>query len=96
MASVAEIPRFEEMIESVAKFIVEVSEACNQLTVAGKECVENCDNDVPSTKSNEKLTGCVKKFNEALETAQRVKDGLQYELERLREIIRRSESFADD
>ena len=95
MASVAEIPRFEAMIEAVGKFIAEVSEACNELTAAGKDCVEQCDNDVPSTKSNEKLTRCVKEFHESLETAGKVKEGLQYELERLYELLRKANEFDD-
>jgi len=96
MASVAEISRFEEMIEAVGKFISEVSEACIELTAAGNDCVAECDNDVPSTKSNEKLTSCVQKFQESLETARKIREGLQYELERLREILRRANEFADD
>ena len=96
MAGVAEIPRFEEMIEAVGRFMSEVSEACVELAAAGKDCAEQCDNDVPSTKSNEKLTSCVAKFQEALEDAGRIRQGLQQELERLRDILRRANRLADD
>jgi DNA repair ATPase RecN len=93
MASYAEVQKYEDMIEAVGKFIGEVSEACNEMEAAGKDCVEQCDNDVPSTKSNEKLTDCIKKFHESVETARNVKAGLQHELERLREILRRADDF---
>jgi DNA repair ATPase RecN len=96
MAGVAEIPKFEEMVAAVSRFISEVSEACNEMAAAGNECVEQCDNDEPSTKSNAKLTNCIKKFNESLETAEQVKKGLQQELERLYEIKRMSDELDYD
>ena len=88
MASHAEIQKFEEMIAAVSKFIGEVSEACNEMEAVGNQCVAQCDNDEPSTKANDKLSKCIKKFHELLETAQRVQAALQHELERLLEIQR--------
>ena len=83
MADLAVIPNYEAMVESLGKFIGEVSESCNEMESAGKECVENCDADEASTKSNNKLGGCITKYRETLETAQNVKAGIQEELEEL-------------
>ena len=95
MASHAEVRSFEEMIAAVSKFISEVSESCSQMLAVGNQCVTQCDGDVPSTKANTKLKGCVAKFAGSLETAQKIKEGLERELEKLHEILRTSSEMDD-
>ena len=96
MASHAELAKYEEMIAAVGKFITEISEACNQMTAVGKQCAEQCDNDVPSTKSNEKLASCVKKFEGSLEAAESTKAGLIAKAEQIREILAQAAEFDSD
>ena len=93
MASIADVKKFEEMIAAVEKFVKEVSEASNEMSAGGNQCVEQCDNDVPSTKANAKLSECVKKLNESLEEAQKVRNGLQRELEHLQTILKTADDF---
>ena len=91
MANIADVKKFEEMIEAVSKFMKEVSEASNEMSAAGNQCAEQCDNDVPSTRANAKLSECVKKLNESLEEAQKVRIDLQRELEHLQAILQEAE-----
>jgi DNA repair ATPase RecN len=94
MADLAVIPNYEAMVEALGRFIGGVSESCNEMEQAGKECVENCDADEASTKSNNKLSNCITRYRETLETAQNVKAAIQEELEelyRLRDMINRME-----
>ena len=95
MATHAKVHSFEEMISAVGKFISEVSEACNNMQAAGNQYAIQCDNDVPSTKANEKLGKCVNKFNESLETAQKIKEGLERELEKLLELMKVASDMGD-
>jgi len=88
MASTADIPKYEEMIAAIGSFNSEVSEASTEMSTAGSECVENCGNDSASTTSNAKLSECISKFSEAIETAKKVQAALQVELERLYELQR--------
>ena len=93
MANIADVRKFEEMIDAVRKFIKEVSEASNEMSVAGSQCTEQCDNDVPSTQANAKLSECVKKLNGSLEKAQKVQTGLQRELDNLHAILQKAAEF---
>ena len=88
MASTADIPKYEEMINAIGRFISQVNEASSEMGVAGNECVENCGNDNASTASNAKLIECISKFNESTETAGRVQAALQEQLEQLYELQR--------
>jgi DNA repair ATPase RecN len=94
MADVAVIPNYEAMVESLGRFISSVSDSCNEMESAGKECVENCDADEASTKSNNRLGNCISRYRGILETAQNVKTAIQMELEdlyRLRDKINQME-----
>ena len=93
MSSIADVKKFEEMIEAVNKFIKEVSKASNEMSASGSQCVEQCDNDVPSTRAHAKLLECVKKLNGSLEEAQKVRSGLQRELEHLQAILQKATEF---
>ena len=86
MASTADIPKYEEMIAAIGKFIGEVDEASAEMAAAGSECVENCGNDSASTTSNAKLAEHIGKFSEATEAAGRVQAALQEQLEELYEL----------
>ena len=80
----AEIEKYQEMIDATSTFIREVSEACSEMSAAGQQCMQECD-DIPSQKANEKLSSCLTRFEGSLEMAGKVIEGLQREMERLTE-----------
>jgi len=94
MGSTADIPKYEEMIEAISRFVRDVDGAGSEMGSAGNECVENCNNDSASTKSNEKLKECISRLQESTEIAGQIQSALQEELERLYE-LRRIESEID-
>jgi len=96
MANEAKTENYEEMIAAVSKFISDVSEASSEMTAAGNQCVEQCDNDEPSTKANAKLNNCVRKLDDSLETARKIQEALQKELEQIYETLRAAEELESD
>ena len=84
---------YEEMIQALQNFKQQTQEQCQIMTNAGRDCVENTDNDPAAEKSSAKLATCVSKIEEALETVDSVIAALQEELEAIREAARKADQI---
>lgn len=93
MAQNIDEAKYESMISALSTFITQVSEACDDMEDAGKQCVENMDGDEASTRSNDKLAGCIAKYRETLEEAQGLINKMQQELENAREAAAKVEEM---
>ena len=83
---------YEEMITALQNFMTQVSDNCDIMESAGKDCVDNTDNDPAAVKGNEKLGACIKRIRGTLGTVQTVIVGLQQELEDIRRAAARANS----
>lgn len=75
---------YEEMISELQKFSSAAEEQCSVMESAGRDCVDNTDNDPAAVKSNEKLQGCVSGIRSALGDISSIVSALQQELEDIR------------
>lgn len=78
---------YNEMIGALQSFLSQASEACDAISDAGAQCVDNMDEDEASVKSNAKLQACVAKFNEIFEDAQKLISDMEEELEEAQNAI---------
>ena len=74
---------YQEMIRALQNFMAQTSEHCGVMESAGKDCVDNTDNDPAAVKGNEKLGACLQRIRGTFETVQGVIEALQRELEQV-------------
>ena len=71
---------YREMIQVLHDFIKKVSDACDEMELAGRTCVENLGDDETGIRANDQLVICIGKYRETLGMAKRVEDALQRQL----------------
>lgn len=76
---------YEEMISELQRFSQAAEEQCSVMESAGRDCVDNTDNDPAAVKSDEKLQSCVSGIRNALSDISGIISALQQELEDIRE-----------
>lgn len=84
---------YEEMINTLQKFLREAEEECSTMQSAGQDCVDNTENDPAATKANDSLQGCVEGIRTACETIQGIVSALQDELDRIHEATAKADSL---
>ena len=86
---------YEEMMTALRNFKTQIETQCGIMESAGKDCMDNMEEDPAATKSNEKLTKCVAKIRENYETIDKIIAALQDELERAIEAAKKAEKMGD-
>lgn len=84
--AMADEASYEEMIQALQNYLKELNEHCETLSAAAQDCVDNMEEDVNSEKAAGRVQTCVGKISENFETIQGIIDGLQSELEDLRNL----------
>jgi len=81
------------MMEALALFKKQVSEATTELLSAGSDCADNLGEDPAGAKANASLSQKVGKINEQVGEAARIAMLLQEELEDIQNRARRADDF---
>lgn len=93
MAQYADEESYEEMIRALQNFMNQVSENCNIMESAGKDCVDNTDNDPAAVRGNERMGQCIGRIRATFTTVQSVISALQQELEDIRSAAAKANSI---
>ncbi len=91
--SYADEQSYEEMIQALQNFMNQVSENCSIMEQAGRDCVDNTDNDPAAARGNEKLGACIQRIRGTFGTVQSVISALQEEMEDIQKAA--SKAYAD-
>ena len=83
--TVADEQSYEEVISKLRAYTNKVFESCNDMYCAGKDCVDNTENDPAAVKSNDNLCKALGQINDAVQTIDTIIAALEEELERIRE-----------
>ena len=86
---------YEEMMNALRNFKNQVETQCGIMVSAGKDCMDNMEEDPAAIKSNEKLVKCVEKIRENYETIDKIIAALQDELERAKIAAAKAEKMGD-
>ena len=84
---------YEEMISALQTFSTQAEEQCSVMESAGKDCVDNTQNDPAAEKADARLQKCVRDIRGALEDIQGIVEALQDELEAIREAAAKADSM---
>ena len=81
---------YNEVIHALHFFAATLQEGSISMQDKANECVENCDNDEASQKSQEQISQYTSAFQSAAEFAEKVADAMAKELEAAREAAARA------
>ena len=84
---------YEEVISALQTFCKNVGEACDEMQDAAKECVENCENDAASLKSQTRVNEHITSFKDAIERADNLISAMQQELEDARAAAEKADNI---
>ena len=82
---------YEEMINALQDFLSDLEEECTVMEGAGKDCVDNTDEDPAAVKSNARLQKCIGSIRENFETIQSIISALQKQIENIRTIAAKAD-----
>ncbi len=82
--AIADETSYEEMIQALQQYLSRLNDHCETLSAAAEDCIDNMEGDVNAEKASGRVQTCVKKISDNFETVQGIIDGLQRELDDLR------------
>ena len=83
---------YQETIAQLNQFKNRIMEGCRVLQTAGRDCVDNTDNDPAAVTSNEKLSECINKIQGTLPQIDSIIWALNEEMEAIKEAAARANS----
>lgn len=83
---------YEEVISRLRAYTSNVFEAVNNMNTAGRDCVDNTDNDPAAERSYGNLQGALGQINESVQSINQIIAALNEELEQIREAAARANS----
>ena len=92
MANYADTEAYAEAIQALKTFSATVQEEAGSMADRADECVENCENDEASLKSQEQVHSYVSAFYQTAEAAQRTAAAMEKELEAIREAAAKAQA----
>ncbi len=84
---------YEEMINALRNTKRQLEVHCGVLAQAGKDCVDNTDNDPAAERANARVGECVSKIQQNLETLDSLAAALSEELEDIRQAAARANNI---
>ncbi len=81
---VADEKSYSEVASQISNYIKTISECCDTLQSAGKDCVDNTQGDPAAAKSNANLTAAIAKIQEQMPELQKIVEAMEEQIEKIR------------
>lgn len=93
MATWGDVESYNNMIDELTVFKVEINQVIEMLASAANVCADNMEQDKLSLKASKNVVECCKIYQEAVEKADRLKVGLEEERANIIALLRKMEDM---